>query len=97
MEQESKNYEIALKTSKFLNIYKTSINYIWFLFISQIPLPIALFDQEARFLGVNQKFADIYESDALYLFDKLLNTFSTVVYTHFHEAMRYFAKKNNLF
>ncbi|MFW1735880.1 diguanylate cyclase domain-containing protein [Acinetobacter sp. ULE_I037] len=97
MEQESKKLRDSLEDIKVFE-YLQDIDKLHLVsFISQIPLPIALFDQEARFLGVNQKFADIYESDALYLFDKLLNTFSTVVYTHFHEAMRYFAKKNNYF
>ncbi|MDO6646844.1 GGDEF domain-containing protein, partial [Acinetobacter guillouiae] len=59
--------------------------------------PIALFDHEARFLGVNQNFSDIYDSDALYLFEKLLNTFSSVVYALFNEAMRYFSKYKNYF
>ena len=66
-------------------------------FISQIPLPIALFDYDARFLGLNQKFADIYESDALFLFDKLLSNFSTVVFAHFKEAIVYFSDQRSYF
>ena len=66
-------------------------------FISQIPLPVAIFDQSARCLGSNQKFTDIYESDALYLLDKLLNTFSTVVYAHFADALFHFSKNQNYF
>ena len=66
-------------------------------FISQIPLPIAIFDESARCLGANQKFADIYESDALFLFDKFLNTFSTIVYAHFEEALDFFGQKHSYF
>ncbi|MFW2078697.1 diguanylate cyclase domain-containing protein [Acinetobacter sp. ULE_I010] len=66
-------------------------------FISQIPLPIALFDKNARFLGVNQKFSDIYECDALYLFDKSLRTFSTVVYAQFNEALLHFNQQHQYF
>lgn len=66
-------------------------------FISQIPLPIAILNTDARFLGVNQKFADIYDSDALYLTDKLLNTFSTIVYAHFKDALVAFAQKQNYY
>ncbi|MBP2544339.1 sensor domain-containing diguanylate cyclase [Acinetobacter guillouiae] len=97
MEQESKKLRDSLEDIKVFEYLKDIDKLHLVSFISQIPLPIALFDQEARFLGVNQKFADIYESDALYLFDKLLNTFSTVVYAHFNEAMRYFSKNKNYF
>ena len=97
MEQESKKLRDSLEDIKVFEYLKDIDKLHLVSFISQIPLPIALFDQEARFLGVNQKFADIYESDALYLFDKLLNTFSTVVYAHFTEAMRYFSKNKNYF
>lgn len=97
MEQESKKLRDSLEDIKVFEYLKDIDKLHLVSFISQIPLPIALFDQEARFLGVNQKFADIYESDALYLFDKLLNTFSTVVYAHFTEAMRYFSNNKNYF
>ncbi|MDR0235559.1 diguanylate cyclase domain-containing protein [Acinetobacter sp.] len=97
MEQELIKLQASLESLKVFE-YLQDIDKLHLVsFISQIPLPIALLDQEARFLGVNQKFADIYESDALYLFDKLLNTFSTVVYAHFNEAMRHFAKNQNDF
>ena len=85
MEQELIKLQASLESLKVFE-YLQDIDKLHLVsFISQIPLPIALLDQEARFLGVNQKFADIYESDALYLFDKLLNTFSTVVFAHFNE------------
>ncbi len=97
MEQELIKLQASLESLKVFE-YLQDIDKLHLVsFISQIPLPIALLDQEARFLGVNQKFADIYESDALYLFDKLLNTFSTVVFAHFNEAMRHFAKNQNDF
>jgi diguanylate cyclase (GGDEF)-like protein len=97
MEHELIKLQASLESLKIFE-YLQNIDKLHLVsFISQIPLPIALLDSEARFLGVNQKFADIYESDALYLFDKLLNTFSTVVFAHFNEAMRHFTKNQNDF
>lgn len=65
-------------------------------FISKLPVPIAIFDDEAVFLGVNQLFADIYESDALYLLGKKLNEFSTVVYSHYSDAVVKFSHESYL-
>ncbi|MBU3846204.1 MAG: diguanylate cyclase [Candidatus Acinetobacter avistercoris] len=57
---------------------------------SKFPVPIAIINIEAVFLGVNQCFADIYESDAMYMMGKKLNEFSTVVYAHFLSAISSF-------
>lgn len=58
--------------------------------ISKLPLPIAILDCHSRFIGLNQLFADIYESDAMYLHEKLLSDFSTVVYSQFLEVLQFF-------
>lgn len=55
--------------------------------ISKFPVPIAIFNIDGFFLAVNQRFADIYESDAIFLLGKKLNEFSTVVYSHFIDAV----------
>lgn len=65
-------------------------------FISKLPMPIAILDSSAVFIGLNQLFADIYESDALYLLDKKLNEFSTVVYAHYTEAVVKFSQVQGL-
>lgn len=58
--------------------------------ISKLPVPLAVFDIDAVFLGVNQLFADFYELDAMYLMGKRLNTFSTIIYSYFLEASERF-------
>lgn len=55
--------------------------------ISKFPVPIAILNEDGFFLAVNQCFADIYESDAIFLLGKKLNEFSTVVYSHFIDAV----------
>lgn len=57
---------------------------------SKFPVPIAIINPDAVFLGVNQCFADIYESDAIYLVGKKLNEFSSVVFAHFNDAITSF-------
>ncbi|WP_111859483.1 GGDEF domain-containing protein [Acinetobacter sp. CFCC 10889] len=51
--------------------------------ISKLPLPVAILEPDSRLIGVNQLFADIFQSDALFLNGKFLSTFSTVVHAHF--------------
>lgn len=75
METEYIKIKQAIDDIDVIDFLKQSDKLYLVSFISQFPLPIAIFDRNARFFGVNQKFSDIYESDALYLFDKLLNTF----------------------
>lgn len=58
--------------------------------ISKIPVPIAILSLEANFLTLNQDFADLYESDALYLTGKNLGFFSTTVYQQFQDALQTF-------
>lgn len=92
MENELINQQDNVAKSKVFE-YLQSIDKLSLVsFISQIPLPIAIFDDTSRCLGANQKFADIYESDALYLFDKFLNNFSTVIYAHFQDALAFFSR-----
>lgn len=90
METEYIKIKQAIDDIDVIDFLKQSDKLYLVSFISQFPLPIAIFDRNARFLGVNQKFSDIYESDALYLFDKLLNTFSSVVHAQFEEALHAF-------
>lgn len=70
-----------------LNLLKNSEKMALVSFISKIPLPMAILDGDGVVLGTNQSFADIYESDALYLLKKKLNIFSTVVCAHFNDAI----------
>lgn len=51
--------------------------------ISKLPLPVAILEPDSRFIAVNQLFADIFQSGALFLNGKFLNICSTVVHTHF--------------
>ena len=51
--------------------------------ISKLPLPVAILEPDSRLIGVNQLFADIFQSDALFLNGKFVSTFSTVVHAHF--------------
>lgn len=95
MEHESINLKDSLEEIKVFEYLQKVDKLHLVSFISQIPLPIAIFDENARCMGANQKFADIYESDALYLFDKLLSAFSTVVYAHFQDALSLFLKNRN--
>ncbi|WP_089603851.1 GGDEF domain-containing protein [Acinetobacter piscicola] len=90
MEEEYTKIKQAIDNINVIDFLKQSDKLHLVSFISQFPLPIAIFDRNSRFLGVNQKFSDIYESDALYLFDKLLNTFSSVVHAQFQEALHAF-------
>lgn len=95
MEAEYIKIKQAIDNMDVIDFLKQSDKLYLVSFISQFPLPIAIFDKNARFLGVNQKFSDIYESDALYLFDKLLNTFSSVVHAQFQEALAAFEQNES--
>ena len=72
----TEHYETS--NSIFLDTLKTMGKLELVSFISKLPVPIAIFDDESTVLGLNQLFADIYESDALYMFGKKLNEFSVV-------------------
>lgn len=82
----------ASKSDRFLDILKKTEKVDLVSAISKFPVPIAILTDAAVFLGVNQRFADIYESDAMYLLGKKLNEFSTVVYAHFTDAVSSFNK-----
>ena len=64
--------------------------------VSKIPVPIAILEADGTFIGVNQTFADIYESDALYLVGKNLNFISTSVFYLFHKASLAFKDDHRL-
>ncbi|MBP6114433.1 MAG: diguanylate cyclase [Acinetobacter sp.] len=87
----TEHYETS--NSIFLDTLKTMGKLELVSFISKLPVPIAIFDDESTVLGLNQLFADIYESDALYMFGKKLNEFSTVVYALYNDAVVKFNKE----
>lgn len=82
----SEQHESSSQSERFLDILKNTEKLDLVSAISKFPVPIAILSDSAIFLGVNQRFADIYESDAMYLLGKKLNEFSTVVYAHFNDA-----------
>jgi len=97
MEQDSLKLKHDVESNNVFDYLKKIDKLQLVSFISQIPLPIALLDKNARILGVNQKFSDIYESDALYLSNKLLSTFSSVVYTQFRDALKYWTTHDSAY
>lgn len=84
------------QSERFLDILKNTEKLDLVSVISKFPVPIAILSDSAIFLGVNQRFADIYESDAMYLLGKKLNEFSTVVYAHFTDATSSFNQNPHL-
>lgn len=96
MGQETQILQQTIEGMNLLDFLQQSDKLSLVSFISQFPLAIALFDLNGRFMGVNQKFADIYESDALYLFDKLLSNFSTIVDAQFKEAVALFESEESI-
>ncbi|WP_445116275.1 GGDEF domain-containing protein [Acinetobacter sp. WZC-1] len=89
-QHDQSDFKEFIDTEHFLELLQKSEKLELVSLISQLPLPIAVLNENSRFIGVNQKFADIYESDALYLNGKLLNNFSPVVYTQFVEVLQAF-------
>ncbi len=79
--------DVAIDSERFLELLKNAEQLSLVSFLAQIPLPIAILDKESRFLGLNQLFADIYDSDALYLNGKLLKNISIIVYNQFMELL----------
>lgn len=66
MNRVDSDFTTMIKDEQFLTLIQTTEKMELVSFLAQLPLPIAIFDRESRFLGLNQNFADIYESDALY-------------------------------
>ena len=90
MTNQDKKIPLRLDEQQFIEAIKHSDKLDLVSFVSNLPVPMAIFDADATFIAVNQKFADIYESDALYLIGKKLNEFSTVVFAHFGDAVTTF-------
>ena len=90
MSDQDKLQTLQMTDHQFIEAIKKTDKLDLVSFVSNLPIPMAIFDDAAVFLAVNQKFADIYESDALYLLGKKLNEFSTVVYAHFTDAVTTF-------
>lgn len=90
MTDHARHKPIKLDEQQFLEAIKNTDKLDLVSFVSNLPVPMAIFDADAVFTAVNQKFADIYESDALYLIGKKLNEFSTVVFAHFGDAVTTF-------
>lgn len=88
--ESSEQHESSSKLERFLDILKNTEKLDLVSAISKFPVPIAIFSDSAIFLAVNQRFADIYESDAMYLLGKKFNELSTVVYAHFTAATAHF-------
>lgn len=65
--------------------------------IAKIPVPVALVQHDGVFISANQLFADIYESDALYLLGKKLGFVSTTVYQLFQDALQLFRNDSRLY
>lgn len=83
-----------LDSSNLLEVLTSMGKFELVSFISKLPVPIAIFDEDAKFLGLNQMFADIYESDALFLFGKKLNECSTVVFALYTDAVLKFKNES---
>lgn len=90
------NNKEFMNDQDLLKLLKTSDKLALVALVSKIPVPIAILDECGIFLGANQSFADIYERDALFLLKKKLNTFSTVVYVHFNNAIMAFNQNKTL-
>lgn len=96
MKADERKTSLGLNDQQFLNVIKHTDKLNLVSFISHMPVPMAILDDRSVFIGVNQKFADIYESDALYLMGKKLNEFSTVVFAHFNDASTSFKHDHSL-
>lgn len=94
--ESAETHESSSNVERFLDILKKTEKLDLVSAISKFPVPIAILSDSAIFLGVNQRFADIYESDAMYLLGKKLNEFSTVVYAHFTDAISSFNQDPHL-
>ena len=72
-------FKVMIQDEQFLDLIQKTEKMELVSFLAQLPIPVAIFSRESRFLGLNQGFADFYESDALYLNGKLLKSVSTLV------------------
>ena len=87
MEFKHPNFATLMNEEHFVHLLQNAEKLDLVSFTSKLPVPVAILNCDARFIGLNQQFADIYESDALYLYGKLLNNFSTIVYAQFQDVL----------
>ena len=95
MNKVDNDFTTMIKDEQFLALIQKTEKLELVSFLAQLPLPIAIFDRDSRFLGLNQGFADIYESDALYLNGKLLKSVSILVYHQFLDVIPLFENGKN--
>lgn len=88
-------FKVMIQDEQFLDLIQKTEKMELVSFLAQLPIPVAIFSRESRFLGLNQGFADFYESDALYLNGKLLKSVSTLVYHQFLDVIPLFEKGKN--
>ncbi|WP_173912666.1 sensor domain-containing diguanylate cyclase [Acinetobacter sp. Marseille-Q1618] len=91
MENERSHLHQILSNVDFIQTLKSVEKLDLVSFISKLPLPVAILEFDSRLLVVNQQFADIFQSDALFLNGKLLSTFSSSLYADFELALEKFA------
>ncbi|QIO06619.1 GGDEF domain-containing protein [Acinetobacter shaoyimingii] len=96
MEKSQHKFDDLFDDQKFLDVLQGAEKLELVSFISKLPIPIAIIENEGIFLGINQNFADIYESDALYLMGKKLSSVSTVVHAYYIEALNDFKSQSHL-
>ena len=84
---EQPNFATLMNEEHFVHLLQNAEKLDLVSFTSKLPVPVAILNCDARFIVLNQQFADIYESDALYLYGKLLNNFSTIVYAQFQDVL----------
>lgn len=83
MESEQSHLSTILSDEDLIQTLKNVEKLDLVSLISKLPLPVAILEPDSRLIGVNQLFADIFQSDALFLNGKFLSTCSTVVHAHF--------------
>lgn len=94
--KDKKTDECSIGELNFIDQLKSIEKLDLVALISKIPVPIAVLQVDGVFIGVNQTFADIYDSDALYLVGKKLNFISNSVFHLFHKASLAFKEDSKL-
>lgn len=96
MEKSQHKFDELFDDQKFIDALQSAEKLELVSFISKLPIPIAIIQNEGIFLGINQNFADIYENDALYLMGKKLSSVSTVVHAYYLKALEAFKTDSHL-
>lgn len=91
MENERSHLHQILSNVDFIQSLRSVEKLDLVSFISKLPVPVAILEFDSRLLVVNQQFADIFQSDALFLNGKLLSAFSSSLYADFELALEKFA------